>query len=148
MTINFRGHNIVPKKTQKKLMNVSHFFWVWIYLIFQKRKIGLTHIAPICTTCTHRVTVGIYLLSSPEVVIYKRKQESKKTRKKGRKQELIQESDQEKKNLFSFFLGRFLGRERVSFPFFLFSWSLSWSSSCFLVFFNKFPPQVFFNCIF
>ena len=52
----------------------------------------------------------------PEVGIYKRKQESKKTRKK----ELDQESDQEK-TLF-------------------FSWSLSWSSSCFLVFFYKFSP--------
>ena len=63
--------------------------------------------------------------------IYKRKQESKKTRKqeldqesdqenkkKERKQELDQESDQEKKKVFSFF-----------------SWSLSWSRACFLSFF-------------
>ena len=38
-----------------------------------------------------------------------------------------------KKKVFSIFLGRVLV--------FLFSWSLSWSSSCFLVFFYKFPPQ-------
>ena len=57
---------------------------------------------------------------NPGVGIYKRKQESKKTRKKeldqesdqekrkqGRKQEL-EASDQEKKKVFSFFLGRFL----------------------------------------
>ena len=45
-----------------------------------------------------------------EVGIYKRKQESKKTRKQG-KQELDQESDKEKESLF------------------FFSWSLSLSSS-------------------
>ena len=45
----------------------------------------------------------------PEVGIYKRKQESKKTRK----QVLDQESDQEKKKVFSFFLGRFLCRVLV-----------------------------------
>ena len=49
----------------------------------------------------------------PEVGIYKRKQESKKTRK----QELERESDQEKKKVFSFFLGRFLGRVLVFFLF-------------------------------
>ena len=88
----------------------------------------------------------------PEVGIYKRKQESQKTRtqtrkrsRKTRKQELDQESDQEKKknflfflitcfeflfsSLFSFFLDRFLGRAL----FFLFS--------NFLVFFYKFPTQ-------
>ena len=48
------------------------------------------------------------------VGIYIRKQESKKTRK----QELDQESDQEKKKFFPFFLGRFLGRERVFILFF------------------------------
>ena len=46
-----------------------------------------------------------------EVGIYKRKQEIKKTRK----QELDQESDQEKKKVFSFFLDRFLGRVLVFF---------------------------------
>ena len=68
--------------------------------------------------------------------IYKRKQESKKTRKqafdkesvqekkkKERKQaldqETEQENDQEKKEVFPFFLGRFFGRERVFFIFFL-----------------------------
>ena len=68
---------------------------------------------------------------TPEVGIYKRKQEIKKKRQKeldqesdrekkqGRKQDLDQESDQEKKKVFSFFLGRFLGRERVFFIFFL-----------------------------
>ena len=45
--------------------------------------------------------------SFPEVGIYKRKQE------------LDQENDQEKKE--SFFLGRFLGRERVFSLYFLFS---------------------------
>ena len=44
------------------------------------------------------------LLDYPEVGIYKRTQESKKTRK----QELDQESDQEKKKVVSFFLGRIL----------------------------------------
>ena len=66
------------------------------------------------------------------------KQENKKTRKKERKQELgqetDQENDQEKKNV-SFFLGHFLGRERV---FFLFSWSHSWSSFCILTFLFSF----------
>ena len=50
-----------------------------------------------------------------EVGIYKRKQESKKTKKEldkesdqeKRKQELDQKSDQEEKKVFSFFLGRF-----------------------------------------
>ena len=52
-------------------------------------------------------------MNHTEVGIYKRKQESEKTRK----QELDQESDQGKKKVFSFFLGRFLGRVLV----FLFS---------------------------
>ena len=76
-------------------------------------------------------------LEGPEVGIYKRKQESKKTRK----QELDQESDQEEKLifflitflvefLFSCFLDRFLGRVLV----FLLSY--------FLVFFYKFPTQI------
>ena len=76
---------------------------------------------------------------SSEVGIYKRKQKSKKTRIKERKEELDRECVKKKK------------------VFFLFSWSLSWSSSCFLdrflgrvlvflfsyflVFFYKFPPQ-------
>ena len=71
--------------------------------------------------------------------IYKRKQESKKTRK----QEHDLESDQEKKeSFFSFFLGRFLGLERV---FYLFSWPLSfflffffWPSSFFSFFLDRF----------
>ena len=50
--------------------------------------------------------------STSEVRIYKRKQESKN---KGRKHALDQENDQEKKKVFYFFLGRFLGRERVFF---------------------------------
>ena len=49
-----------------------------------------------------------------EVGIYKRKQESKKTRK----QERDKESDQEKKEKLSFFLDRFLGRESVFFSLF------------------------------
>ena len=53
-----------------------------------------------------------------EVGIYKRKQESKKTRK----QELDQESDQETKKVFPFFLGRqFLVEFLFSFFVFLFS---------------------------
>ena len=95
---------------------------------------------------------SIKLRRPPEMRIYKRKQESKKTRKKEkrtqprkrpRKKELDQESDQVKKNstkkaipiilscflgrfpLFPFLLGRFLGRVLFSF---------------FLVFFYKFSP--------
>ena len=81
-----------------------------------------------------------------EVGIYKRKQENKKTRKhtldqesdqekkdngQEKKHALDQESDQEKNRKLSFFLDRFLGRERV---FFLYSY--------FLVFFYKFSPQM------
>ena len=82
-----------------------------------------------------------------EVGIYKRLQESKKTRtrprkrsrkqkkqeldqekiKKSRKQELNQESDQAKRKTF-FFLDHFLGQVLV------------FLSSYFLVFFYKFPP--------
>ena len=77
-------------------------------------------------------------LECPEVGIYKRKQESKKTRK----QELDQESDKENKEK------RKKTRSRPRKKNF-FSWSLSWSSSCFLnfllsyflVFFYKFPTQ-------
>ena len=65
--------------------------------------------------------------------IYKRKQESKKTRK----QELDQESDQEKKKAFKktrkYDRDRFLGRVL----FFIFSH--------FLVFFYKFSPQEWFG---
>ena len=57
----------------------------------------------------------------PEVGIYKRKQESKKTRKKERKQEIDQENGCEKKEVFFLFLGRFHGREHIFFLFFLFS---------------------------
>ena len=60
-------------------------------------------------------------VQNPKMGTYKRKQESKKTRQKERKQELDQENDQEKKKVFSFFLGRFLGQERVLFLCFLFS---------------------------
>ena len=67
--------------------------------------------------CTPKIIIlmtVIHTAPNTEVGIYKRKQESKKTRK----QELDQESDQEKnKVLFYFFLGRFLGRVLV----FLFS---------------------------
>ena len=66
------------------------------------------------------VCVHAYVIS--EVGIYKRKEESKKTRT--RKQGLDQESVQENKKVFSFFLGRVLV--------FLFFY--------FLVFFYKFPP--------
>ena len=45
-----------------------------------------------------------------EVGIYKRRQESKKTRKQAFDQETNQENDQEKKKVCSFFLGRFLGQ--------------------------------------
>ena len=54
-----------------------------------------------------------YKFRTTEVGIYIRKQESKKTRN----QELAQESDQEKKKVFSLFLGCFLGQVLV----FLFS---------------------------
>ena len=75
----------------------------------------------------YRKKRDLFLNLFSEVGIYKRKQESKKTknkktRKKERKQKLDQESDQEKRKLF-LFLGAFL------FSFF------------FLVFFYKFPPQ-------
>ena len=79
------------------------------------------------------------ITGGPEVGIYKRKQESKKTRKqeldqesdqktrKKRKKELDQESDQEK---LSFFLDHFLGQVLVFFLFFLFP--------CFLTFLLSF----------
>ena len=87
----------------------------------------------------------------PEMGIYKRKQESKKTRKKelgqesvqekkgkqGRKQELDQESDKEKIKFF-FFLGRFLVfliAFLVEFFFFL---------PCFLFFLIDFLVELFF----
>ena len=59
-------------------------------------------VRPPCMTC-----------KSPEVGIYKRKQENKKTRKKTK---LDQGSDQEKEKVFSFLLGR----ERVFLIAFLF----------------------------
>ena len=52
----------------------------------------------------HTYRVELNNATRPEVGIYKRKQESKKTRK----QELDQESDQEKKEVFLFFLVVFL----------------------------------------
>ena len=62
--------------------------------------------------------------------------ENKKERKKGREhaldQENDQENDQEKKKVSSFFLGRFLGRERVFFS--LFSWSFFLVESVFSCF--------------
>ena len=65
----------------------------------------------------------------------KRKQENKKTITRPRKWS-------RKKEVFSFFLGRFLGWVLVFFLFFLFSWSLSWWNSCFLTFlFSFIPPQ-------
>ena len=82
--------------------------------------------------------------SVSEAGIYKSKQENKKkTKTQPRKRSRKRES-------FFFFLGRFLGRESVFFLFSLFSWSLSWSSSCFLIFFNflvffyKFPSLIYF----
>ena len=54
---------------------------------------------------------------TPEVTIYKRKQESKKKERKH--QETDRDNDQEKKKVFSYFLGRFLGRERAFFLFLL-----------------------------
>ena len=69
-----------------------------------------------------------------EVGIYKRKQESKKTRNQETKKVI-----KRNKQVFFFFLGLFLGRVLVfliaflvEFLFILFSY--------FLVFFNKFPP--------
>ena len=60
-------------------------------------------------TGSHSEALVYSLGNESEVRIYKRKQE--------RKKELYQESDQEKKKVFFSF----------------FSWSLSWSSSCFLL---------------
>ena len=58
-----------------------------------------------------------------------------KENKKVRKQELDQESDQEKKRVFLFFLVEFLfSWSLLGLVLFFFSWSLSWSSSCFVVF--------------
>ena len=71
-----------------------------------------------------------------EVKIYKRKQESKKKRKKTCSR--LRNRSRKKERL-SFFLGRCFGRERF---FFLFFWSMAWSKVCFLVFFYKFPPQI------
>ena len=52
-------------------------------------------------------------------------------------EELDQESDQEKKNFFSFFLGRFLGREGIFF--YLFFLIAFFVESVFFLY--KFPPQ-------
>ena len=80
------------------------------------------------------------LLCPTEVKIYKRKQENN--------QELDQESDQEKTKvflfflaefLFSCFLGRFLSRVLV----FLIAFSVEFLFTYYLVFFYKFPPQLF-----
>ena len=68
-----------------------------------------------------------------EVGIYNGKQESKKTRK----QKLDQESDQEKRFFFLFFLSLSWSSSCFLY-FFLFSWSLSWLSSFFLSFFLVF----------
>ena len=59
--------------------------------------------------------------------IYKRKQEGKKTRKKDSTKKAIKKTRKRPR------------KKKKNFPFF--SRSLSWSSSCFLVFFYKFPPQ-------
>ena len=72
---------------------------------------------------------------APEVGIYKRKQESKKTRKQEKKQELDQESGQEKSKFFSFFLVAFLVG-------FLFSCFLDRFLDRVLVLFYKFLPQM------
>ena len=61
--------------------------------------------------------VEINIAQFAEVGIYKRKQESKKTRNKERKHELDLESDQEKKKVFSFFLVAFLVEFLFSFFF-------------------------------
>ena len=96
-------------------------------------------------------TLNCMFLWNLEVGIYKRKQESKKTRKMERKQELDQESDQEKKKIFPFFLLAFLVERVFSFFFFLFSWTLSWSNSYFLdflfSFINSHPRTAHFQVI-
>ena len=76
----------------------------------------------------HSVIIGwdvVNYQQTTEVGIYKRKQESKKTRKQENKKENKNSTKKptkktiKKKRKFSFFLGRFLCRERVFFLFFL-----------------------------
>ena len=74
-----------------------------------------------------------------EVRIYKgkrKKKERKITSSRPMKRSIKKES------VFFFFFVAFLVEIVLFFFFFLFSWTLSWSKSCFLVFFNKFPPKV------
>ena len=59
----------------------------------------------------------IFQIGNPDLS-WEFKKENKKVRKKERKHTLDQERDQEKKEKLYFFLGWFLGRERVSFFFF------------------------------
>ena len=82
--------------------------------------------------------VSIYFRFCGLKAFQKQRWEFIKENKKVRKQE----NKWSRKKEF-FFLGRFFGRVLV----FLFSWALSWSSSCFLVFFYKFPPQAPFSHI-
>ena len=74
---------------------------------------------------------------TPELGIYRRKQENKKTRKTRNKEKhknLTKKAIKKKRFFFPFFLGRFLVRGLVFVLFFLFSWS----SSCFLTFLFSF----------
>ena len=84
--------------------------------------INPTHERNIYTDDGAKFIMHLVLVIWPEVRIYKRKQESEK--KEENVHALDQENDQENK-VFSYFLGRCLGRERVFFLFF--------SLSCFLL---------------
>ena len=75
---------------------------------------------------------------SPEVRIYKRKQESKR-KKKENTLSTKKHTINEKKEFLSFF--RFLGRERVFFLSFFLDRKHAFLLFYFLVFFYKFPPQ-------
>ena len=99
--------------------------------------------------CFYPIFVYYHLyLASTEVGVYKRKQESKKTRK----QELDEECDQENKRKKKKTRSRPRKRPEKKEKTYFYSSSLSWSSSCFLsfflvflfsyflVFFYKFPP--------
>ena len=85
-----------------------------------------------CNLCCHR-PISLIIQYSPEVRIYKRKQEN--DQEKRRKFFLIFSVG----SVFSIF---FLGRYR----FFFFSWSLSWSRACFLSFSLVFLIAFLFSC--
>ena len=69
------------------------------------------------------------------------KRKRKKTRSRPRNRQ--RKRSRKKESFIIFFLveNRFLSFYFLTVIVFFFSWSLSWSKACFLVFFYKFPPQ-------